>query len=131
GRGHALVQNGVDKTARLEIGAELRKIGRYAFANAAHVGKAADLVVFFQSHLNKGSVHAGIGSEEGGEVGHEADVGDDRVQVFSGHYLTHDVFDLLYVPFAQLETCSGRGLKVNDELASVGARKERNSHQRI
>ena len=93
GSGQALVDDAVDQAAGLEVGGELRHLAGEALADALHVFIAADGVTFFQAGLDKGGIHGSVGGEDGGEIGIDADVGDDHVQIFGLHFLADDFLD--------------------------------------
>ena len=87
-------------------------------------------MIFLQAHLHEGGVHAGVRREQRGQIGHDADVRDYRVQIFGLHDLAHDVFHLLDVIVGDFDARAGGSFHVDDELAGVGAREKRNADER-
>ena len=55
-RRQAEVEHGVDEAAGLEVGGQVRQLGRNALADAVHVLVAADPVPVLQADLDEGGV---------------------------------------------------------------------------
>ncbi len=117
GRGQALVDDRIDKAAGLVVGREFGHLARDAVLHAAHVFVAADAVVLLQAGLHERGVHRGVGGVDGGEVGVDADVGHDHVQVRWLHFTANDVLDLGDVVVADFEARAAGHAHVDDELA--------------
>ena len=122
-RGDALVENRVHQAAGLEIGAELGQLAPDPLAHQAHVGKAAELVAFVETHLHRGGARAGVRIEDGVEAGRGADIGDDDLQIALGHDAAHNVLDAADKLLGEFQARAGGGLDADDELARVGAGK--------
>ncbi len=122
-RGHSQIQNGVHKTAGLEISGDLRQFLFQPRAHLIHVLKAAQMMAGVESHLDKRRVRAGIGRVNRGEPGRDADVRDDDFQIFCRHDAADNLFHLLHQLVGEFDTDAGRGFEVDDKLAGIGARK--------
>ena len=88
-------------------------------------------MIFLQTHLNECGVHAGIGGEQRGEIGHDPDIRDHGVQFFRRNYLANDVFHGLDVALGHLDAGARGGFNVDDKLARVCSGEERKANQRI
>ena len=129
-RGHALIEHGVHQAARLKIRAQLGSSRAIRSRTDGHIDKAADLVVFLQAHLNESGVHSGVGREQRGKIGHDADIGNDGFQFAGRDHLPHDIFDSAHIIVGQLDARARGSLEVDHELAGIGAREEGQAHER-
>ena len=130
-RRHALIENGIHEAACLKISADLRQFTPKPGPDFTHVGKAAELVVVVKSHLHKRRVRGGVGSQDGGKAGSDADVGNNNLEVALGNNLADDLFYLAYDLVRQLQAGAGGSFDVNDKLARVCAGKVGFADERI
>ena len=123
GAGRPWLMTRVDKAASLEVGGKLWHLARKLLLHAPHVLVAADAVVFFQAGLDKRRVHGGVGGVDRGEIGIDADIGDDHVEILRRHDAADHVFDLGDVVVADFKPRAAWHAHIDDELAGIGARK--------
>ena len=121
-RGQALIHDGVDETAGLEVGLDLRHVGCEPAAHAIDVGVAAGGVVFVEPDLDEGGVHRRVAGVDGGEIGRDADVGDDHAEIVRRDDLADFVLDARDVGIAGLDARAAGHFDIDDELAGIGAR---------
>ena len=116
------VEDGIHQAAGLEVGAHLRQLRRKPLPHQVHVGKAAQAVALVEPHLHEGGVRGGVGCQNGGEAGGDADVGDDDLQVLLGDDFADDLLDLADQFVGQFQPRAGGRLEVDDKLARIGPR---------
>jgi len=63
GRRRALIQNGIDQTSRLKVGAQLGKLAGDPVPHFSHVYEAADSMILLEPHFNECRVHPRIRSK--------------------------------------------------------------------
>ena len=79
-------------------------------------------MILVETDLDEGGVHGGVGGVDGGEIGCDADVGDDHAQIVGRDDFADLVFDAGDVRVAGLDARAAGHLDVDDELAGIGAR---------
>ena len=78
-------------------------------------------MVFAQVNLHKGGVHSGVAGVDRGQVGRDADIGDDHLQIAFGNDGADIVLNLRDVFVGNFQARTGGRLDVNDELTGIGA----------
>ena len=122
GDGRAHVEDGVDQAAGGEEGLELGHVGGDPALDLIDVLEAAGGVIGREGDLQEAGVDGGVGGEERGEAGIEADVGDDHAHVVLGDDAADHGFEAGGLLLGELELGAGGGFEVDDELAGIGAR---------
>ena len=120
-RGHSQIQNGVHKSAGLEIGGDLRQIFLQPRPHQIHVLKAAQTMSGIESDLDKRRVRAGIGRVDRGKPGRDTNVRNDDLQVLLRHNFADNLFHLLHQLVGEFDARAGRGFEIDDKLAGIGS----------
>ena len=82
-------------------------INRQFLPDRGHILVPAHLVVFFETHLDRGGVHGRIARVNGGKSRGHADIRNDHAQFVGGHYLPDLLFDSGDVPVRHFNSHSG------------------------
>ena len=118
----ALIDHAIHQAACLEVSGKLGHLAGELLAHALHILIAADAVVLLQAGLHKGRIHRSVGGVDGGEVGVNADIGDDHVQIGGLDHAANDGLHLRDVVVAGFQPRAAGHAHVDDELPWVGAR---------
>ena len=89
----ALVDDRVDQASGLEERLYLRDLPTQQPAHPGHVHVASDRMILLQAHLNEGVIHGCVGGVDRGQIGIDANVRDNHVEVGGRHHLANDVFN--------------------------------------
>src|SRR5262249_36633416 len=127
----AHIQDRVNQSAGLKIGAQVRQFSAHPFAHPVHIVITAYAMLFGQTRLHEGRVLGGVAGVDRGESRRHADVRYDHSQIVLRHLLANYLLDLLHLVLGHFQPRARRRFDVDHELTGVSSGEEGDAEQRI